>query len=195
MFALEARTARAAWTVLVMAAALGLVYLLRRALLLLAFSLFFAYLISPLVTAAQRGLGLRRRRALAVALVYLVLLLALAGAGAGVGPRLRDELTNLAQKLPAMSRQIEGAAIVGSVLKDQGWAEERISQIQELVSSHTGEMIRYAQKILVDCRLSCPIRPGHGRRIARPAGVCDDRGRSKGLTSWRARCASARRRS
>ena len=146
MFALDARTARAAWTVVVMAAALALVYILRRALLLLAFSLFFAYLISPLVKAAQRRLGFRHRRASAVALVYLVLLLALVGAGASVGPRLSGELTNLAQKLPEMSQQIQSGAIVGSVLVRRGWAEERVGEVQALVASHTSEIIRYSQQ-------------------------------------------------
>ena len=56
MFFLDARAARVTWTVLVFAAALGLVYLLRKPLLLFVFSLFFAYLIFPVVRVVQRWL-------------------------------------------------------------------------------------------------------------------------------------------
>jgi predicted PurR-regulated permease PerM len=146
MFFLDRHAARAAWTVLVIIAGVGLVYLLRRALLLLAFSLFFAYLISPLVTITQHRLGLRRRRASAVALVYLVLFLVLVGAGTGVGPRLSAELTNLADKLPEMTKQITSGAIVGTVLERRGWADEPILEVQSLIASHTGEIIQYSQQ-------------------------------------------------
>jgi predicted PurR-regulated permease PerM len=146
MFFLDVRAARATWTALVLIGGLALLYLLRRALLLLAFSLFFAYLISPLVNVVERSLGLRRRRTGAVAVVYLVLLLALAGASAAVGPRLSGELTSLAQKLPEMSKQIQSGAIVGSVLERRGWAAERVSTIEALVASHTNEIIQYSQQ-------------------------------------------------
>ena len=146
MFFLDVRAARATWTALVLIGGLALLYLLRRALLLLAFSLFFAYLISPLVNGVQRSLGLHRRRAGAVAVVYLVLLLALAGASTAVGPRLSDELASLAQRLPEMSKQIQSGEIVGSVLEGRGWADERVSTIEALVASHTNEIIQYSQQ-------------------------------------------------
>jgi predicted PurR-regulated permease PerM len=146
MFFLDPRAARATWTALLLIGGLALVYLLRRALLLLAFSLFFAYLISPLVDVVQRARGLGQRRSAAVALVYLVLVLALAGAGAAVGPPLRAEFTSLAQKLPEMSEQIQSGEILGSVLERRGWADERVSTIEAFVASHTNEIIQYSQQ-------------------------------------------------
>jgi len=146
MFFLDERAARAASTVLVLVGLLALVYLLRRALVLLAFSLFFAYLIWPLVAIAQRILALQRHRGTAVAVVYLVLILALAGVGAALGPRLSVEMNSLAQKLPEMSRQIQSGEIVGTVLERRGWASERVHAIEALVASHTGEIIDYSQK-------------------------------------------------
>ena len=57
---LDPTTARVAWTLLVIGGAMTLVYILRNVLLLLAFSVFFAYLIFPLVEATQRWVpGLR----------------------------------------------------------------------------------------------------------------------------------------
>src|SRR5262245_4981317 len=146
MFFLDTRAARAAWTVLVVVGLLALVYVLRRALLLLAFSMFFAYLISPLVTVAQRSRVLHRHRAAAVGVVYFVLVLALAGVGTALGPRLSSETKALAQQLPDMTRQIQSGEIVGTVLAKRGWAEERVRPLQALVASHTGEIVEYSQQ-------------------------------------------------
>jgi predicted PurR-regulated permease PerM len=146
MFYLDGRAARAAWTVLLMVGVLALIYVLRRALLVLAFSLFFAYLMSPLVRLAQQHLGLGRHRAWAVGAVYLVLLLALAGVGGAIGPRLSRDVSTLAQKLPEMGRQIQSGEIVGSMLERRGWADERVHAIENLVTSHTSEIIQYAQQ-------------------------------------------------
>ncbi|PYN11825.1 MAG: hypothetical protein DME06_10800 [Candidatus Rokuibacteriota bacterium] len=113
MFLLDARTARATWTVLVFAVGIALVWLLRDVLLLFAFSLFFAYLIFPLVRLVERGLGQASRRALAIGVVYLVLLVGLGTAAASIVPRLTREVAGLAQRLPEMSQQIESGQIVG----------------------------------------------------------------------------------
>jgi len=92
MFFLDPRTARAAWTALVFLIVGGLAYVLRHFVLLVAFSLLFAYLIFPLVRLAQRWLPLGRRRTGAIAVVYAALLLALTGTGLLVGPRLTREV-------------------------------------------------------------------------------------------------------
>src|SRR5207237_156930 len=70
---LDPTTARVAWTLLVIGGAMTLVYILRNVLLLLAFSVFFAYLIFPLVEATQRWVPGLRSRTRAIVLVYLVL--------------------------------------------------------------------------------------------------------------------------
>src|SRR4029450_9830938 len=69
---LDPGTLRAAWTLLALAGMLTLIYYLRTVLLLLVFSVVFAYLIFPLVKLAERVLPVARRRPLAIALVYLV---------------------------------------------------------------------------------------------------------------------------
>jgi predicted PurR-regulated permease PerM len=62
MFLLDARAARVTWTVIVFATGLVLLYLLRTPILLFVFSLFFAYLIFPLVrVVAPRSVGWRER--------------------------------------------------------------------------------------------------------------------------------------
>src|SRR5712691_13122357 len=105
MFLLDAHTARVTWTVLVFAAGVYLTYLLRLPLMIFVFSLFFAYLIFPLVRVVERGLPRRGGRSLAIGVVYLLLLLGLVGVGLGVGPRLSGEVARLTEKAPQMSQQ------------------------------------------------------------------------------------------
>jgi predicted PurR-regulated permease PerM len=146
MFGLDRRAARVVWTVLVFAAALGLLYLLRDVLLLFAFGLFFAYLISPLIRLAERAGPLRRHRTAAIALVYAVLLLGLVAVGAAVGPRLVAEAALLAQGLPAMSQQIQSGELVGNVLERRGWDASRVSQVERVIREHAGEVTAYAPR-------------------------------------------------
>src|SRR4029453_4863183 len=151
-FFLDSRTVRIAWTILVILATLGLVYALRGVLLLVALSLFFAYLLFPLVRLVERGLI--RRRALAIGVVYLVVLAVLGGAGAAVVPRLTAEAQSLALKLPEMSKGIQSGEIVGSVLRRRGWEWRQITEIETLIRTHMGDIIGYAQAATARLRKS-----------------------------------------
>ena len=145
MFFLDARTARVTWTVTVFVAGLGLVYVLRKPLLLFVFSLFFAYLIFPVVRMVERRLPRRGGRALAIGVVYLLLLLALIGVGLGVGPRLADEVTVLTQKAPEMSQKLGTGQIITDLLRRRGWEAERVGQVEAAVRAHAGQIIGYVQ--------------------------------------------------
>jgi len=145
MFFLDARTARVTWTVTVFVAGLGLVYVLRKPLLLFVFSLFFAYLIFPVVRMVERRLPRRGGRALAIGVVYLLLLLALIGIGLGVGPRLTDEVTVLTQKAPEMSQKLGTGQIITDLLRRRGWEAERVGQVEAAVRAHAGQIIGYVQ--------------------------------------------------
>jgi predicted PurR-regulated permease PerM len=143
-FCLDPRTAKAAWTILVFLGGLGLLYAVRGVLLIVALSLFFAYLLFPLVRLAQRWVI--ASRPLAIVVVYLVVLAALGGAGVAIGPRLSTEVQNLAQKLPDMSRQVQSGELVTSLLARKGWEGQQIREIDRLVQTHMGELIGYAQQ-------------------------------------------------
>jgi predicted PurR-regulated permease PerM len=145
-FFLDPRTARATWTVLVFLGALGLLYAMRGVLLIVAFSLFFAYLLFPLVRLAQRWLI--QSRPLAIVVVYLVVLAALGGAGVAVGPRLSAEVQSLAQKLPEISKQIQSGELVMNLLAGKGWEWRQVREIDRLVQTHMGEIIGYAQRAM-----------------------------------------------
>ncbi len=143
-FFFDSRTARATWTILAILGVIGLAYAVRGLLLLIALSLFFAYLLFPVVRLAQRWVI--RRRSLAIAVVYLVLSTALIGTGVAVGPRLSTEAQSLAQQLPEMSKQLQSGQLVERVLYRRGWEWREIAEIERLARTHMGEIIGYAQR-------------------------------------------------
>jgi predicted PurR-regulated permease PerM len=142
-FSFDIRAARITWTILVILGGVAFVYAMRRVVIVVAFSLFFAYLLFPLVRLTQRWVI--PSRSLAIAAVYVVILTALGGAGVVIGPRLTTEAQNLAEKLPEMSKQIESGEIVGNVLRPHGWEWREIAQLERLLRTHMGQIIGYAQ--------------------------------------------------
>src|SRR2546425_5446720 len=121
MLGLDPRALRVIWTALAVAGILGLIYVLRHLLVLLAFSVFFAYLVFPLVSFIERALHVRHR-AVAIGLVYLALFGIVVGASARLVPRLTDEATALAQRLPEMSRRAPSGGVPTDLLPRPGWA-------------------------------------------------------------------------
>ena len=136
----DSRTLRVIWTLLAVAGSLILVYLLRKVLLLLVFSVVFAYLIIPLVRLAERGL----RRTVAIAVVYLVLVAVLTSIVALVGPLLGREVAALGARVPEMSAQIQSGRIIGNIFPNWRGAEV----LDGLVRSHLPEVLTYAQDAL-----------------------------------------------
>ncbi len=100
MFGLDARAARAAWTVIFIVLLAGGLYLIRRTLLIFVFALLFAYLLSPLVDLVDRFRAKRFPRNLSLAVVYLLMIAVLATSMAAIGSRIGAEASNLARTLP-----------------------------------------------------------------------------------------------
>ena len=141
----DPRAARATWTVLLIAGLLASVYVLRHVLLVLAFSVFFAYLIFPLVAAAQRWVPGFRGWTRALALVYLLLVAGLTIAGATLGPRVGSEIRALAERLPDIVRDLSTGGMVTEALQRHGWGEEIAGQLETTLRSHAGEIVASAQ--------------------------------------------------
>src|SRR5438552_19199951 len=132
MLGLDTRALRVIWTALVVAATLGLIYVLRHLLVLLAFSVFLAYLVFPLVSIVQRVFHVRHR-AVAIGLVYLAVFGVLFGGSAALVPMLTDEATALAQRLPEMSKRVQSGEVIGEVLRRYGWEGCTIASIERAV--------------------------------------------------------------
>ena len=140
---LDAHTARVAWTVIVFLGALGLAYALRHVLVLVALSLFLAFLLFPVVRLTQRVLP---SRLLAIVAVYLVVLAVVVGTGFAVGPRLVTDAQSLAQRLPEMSKGIQSGDLVVGLLAREGWEWKQIREIDRLLQTHMGAIVGYAQR-------------------------------------------------
>lgn len=148
MLGLDRRVVRITWTVLVVLGVIALAYALRRVLLLLALSVFFAYLIFPLVGLAERWVPLVHGRTRAIVLVYVLLLAGLAGAGTALGPRIGQELETLTQKAPEMTKQIQTGQIIGNVLSRRGWEPEQIVEVERFFRGHAGAIVGYVQQAM-----------------------------------------------
>ncbi len=101
MLGVDARTARSAWTVLLIALAVAGVYLTRRTILIFTVALLLAYLLAPLVDLLDRFTPARLPRVLSLAIVYLLMIVLMVAAGATVGVRIYDEAAQLGGRLPA----------------------------------------------------------------------------------------------
>jgi predicted PurR-regulated permease PerM len=100
IFGLDSRALRVIWTVFLFGLLLAVVYFIRGTILLFAGSIFFAYMLSPIVSVVERFFG--KRRNLALAIVYVLLIGLLVAIGLKLVPTIADEATNLAKRLPTL---------------------------------------------------------------------------------------------
>lgn len=107
MFGIDARAARATWTVFLVALLIATTYAIRQTVVVLASALLFAYLLMPVLALVERYSPRRVKPTLALAIVYLGLLGALIGAGFAIGGRIADEAAMLSDRLPSLLQNRE----------------------------------------------------------------------------------------
>jgi len=100
MLGIDERALRIVWTVFLFALLLALIYFLRETLVIFAVSIFFAYMLSPIVGLVERFVA--KRRTLALTVVYILLIGGLVGIGFAVIPTIAEEATSLVASLPAL---------------------------------------------------------------------------------------------
>ncbi len=100
MLGIDARALRVAWTVFLFCFVLAVVYFIRETLILFAVSIFFAYMLAPIVTLVERVMP--QRRNLALALVYVLFIAILATVGFRLVSTIAEQATNLASRLPGL---------------------------------------------------------------------------------------------
>lgn len=99
MFGIDERALRVVWTVFLFTLLLVIVYFIRPTLLLFGAAIFFAYMLSPVVSLIERFIP--RRRSLALALVYVSLVGLLVFLGFELIPAFAREATSLIETLPS----------------------------------------------------------------------------------------------
>ncbi len=100
MLGIDSRVARAAWTVLAIAALTGAAYLIRRTLLIFICAILLAYLLAPLLRLADRFRPTRLPATVSLLLLYLVIMLLLGLSASAVGTQLAEEAASLSTRIP-----------------------------------------------------------------------------------------------
>jgi predicted PurR-regulated permease PerM len=132
----DGRTARVLITVLLFALGLGFLYAARETLIAFLFAIFFAYLVSPLVSYLER---LLRGRGRAIAVIYLLLLGLLILLFVSTGPRVAREGTRLMKSLPAIA-DLSSGQIAERIGAEHGWNIRVIDGVRTYLASHSADI-------------------------------------------------------
>jgi predicted PurR-regulated permease PerM len=143
MSVLDGRTARVLVTVLLFALGLGFLYVARQTLMAFLFAVFFAYLMSPIVSQLEKFLHGRGR---AIAVIYLLLLGLVVLFFAAMGPRIGREGARLIQSLPAVA-QLSSGQIAEQLGQQHGWNGKVVDLARDYLSNHSSDIARLAQTV------------------------------------------------
>jgi len=141
---IDTRTARVLVTVLLFALGFGFLYAARQTLIAFLFAIFFAYLMSPVVSSLER---LLRGRGRAIAVIYVLLLLLVVLLFVSMGPRIGREGTRLGQTLPDVLTQLSSGKIAEQLGEQNGWNYRTTELLRELLTNHSGEITGVAQRV------------------------------------------------
>lgn len=139
----DGRTARVLITVLLFALGLGFLYAARQTLIAFLFAIFFAYLMSPLVSSLEKLLHGRVR---AIAVIYLLLLGLTVWFFVSMGPRIGRESARLGQSLPALT-QLSSGEIAQRLGQEHGWNGRLVEIARDYLVSHSDQITQMAKKI------------------------------------------------
>jgi predicted PurR-regulated permease PerM len=139
----DGRTARVLITVLLFALGLGFLYVARRTLIAFLFAIFFAYLMSPLVSYLEK---LLRGRGRAIAVIYLLLLGLLVLFFVAMGPRIGRESARLMQSLPALA-QLSSGQIAEQLGQEHGWNTRITDLLRDYLANHSADISTLAQTV------------------------------------------------
>ncbi|HUO16520.1 MAG TPA: AI-2E family transporter [Verrucomicrobiae bacterium] len=141
---IDSRTARAIVTVLLFALGLGFLYVARDTLIAFLFAIFFAYLMSPLVTHLAKPL---RGRGRAIAVIYTLLLILVVIFFVAVGPKVTREGARLGQSLPALLAQLNSGQLAARLGEQHGWSRTSTQFAQSFLISHSAGISQLAQRL------------------------------------------------
>ena len=144
MVLIDSRTARVLITALLFALALGFLYVARATLIAFLFAIFFAYLMSPLVSYLEK---LLRGRARAIAVIYALLLALVVMFFVSVGPRVTREGARLGEAIPALLTQLSSGQLAQQIGAQHRWNDRTTELLRSYLSNHSAEITSVAQRI------------------------------------------------
>jgi predicted PurR-regulated permease PerM len=140
----DSRTARALITVLLFALALGFLYVARATLIAFLFAIFFAYLMSPMVSRLETVMHGRER---AIAVIYSLLLVMVVVFFVVVGPKVTREGAKLGQSLPILLNQLSSGQIAQQLGEEHGWNRKSTDLVQSFLVGHRDDITQLAQRV------------------------------------------------
>jgi predicted PurR-regulated permease PerM len=140
---IDKRTSSVLFTILVFAIVLGMIYEARRPLVILIFSVLFAYLLEPLVSWFQgRFHGSRPK---GIAATYLTLGIAISIFLTTAGPGIIQQSTKLGRELPALMENLGSGDIAQQIGSRQGWNYETQLWLQQFLNNHRAAITEFVQ--------------------------------------------------
>lgn len=143
---IDRRTVSVLTTIVLFVGVGAFVYGARNTLIAFLFAIFFAYLLDPAVSAAERRIT-KGSRGRAILLVYLALLGLLVLWGFLVGPRLAAEARGLATALPGLLDKVETGQIAHQIGSRRGWSFNTQARLAQFLSSHQHTFVEWASSL------------------------------------------------
>ena len=141
---IDKRTVSVLTTILLFIAAGAFIYGAGRVLVVFLLAILFAYLLEPLVSAAQRWPRVSRgSRTLAILEVYAVLCAGLAVLFFLTGPRIADEARMLAEALPGLFEKLSSGQIALQIGSKRGWSSATQLHLQRFLAGHSNVILSW----------------------------------------------------
>ncbi len=147
MAILDPRTVSVARTLLILAVVAAFIYGARHTLIAFLLAIFFAYLVSPLVSRVERWRRISRgSRALAIAEVYLILALLVTGLILGIGPTIAADGRQFIAAAPSLFQKLGSGEIVHKIGSTRGWSYETQLRADHLLAQHKDEVLGWIKQ-------------------------------------------------
>lgn len=147
MLGIDARVARAAWTVLLVGLSAIVLYRIRRTVLIFTIALLLAYLLSPLVQLLDRVTPKKFPRSLSLASVYALLLLVTISVGGAVGSRIFEDAAQLASKVPEWFRGEDAIQRLPAPAWLEPWKEQALAAVRSHLETNAKEVVPLLREI------------------------------------------------
>jgi predicted PurR-regulated permease PerM len=145
MLGFDRNAARYTWTIVLVLAAIAVLYLIRKTLFIFAVALLFAYLLTPLVNFLDKVLPMRSR-APALALAYVIVLSLVVLLLIEVGSRVVEQANALAQRIPELVSKMSEPSGLPLPRPVVSVKQTILNEITEQIKEHGNEILGAASK-------------------------------------------------
>ena len=143
---MDARTARVLVTLVAFSAAVGLVYAIRKTLVIFLFAILLAYFLDPAIAWVQRASPLsKQKRAPAIAQVYLALGIVVGAFLLWVGPVLIAQGEVLGNNLPSLLDNLTTGKVVWKIGGEHGWSYDTQLRLEQVVREHRDDILAWVK--------------------------------------------------